>query len=446
MFAAKELMHVYGVRGLNVFIELWSVAFCIMGIISALFLTRAESRYRSLLIAAFTEELLCAGGDAIAGIFRGAPGPLAWTATHVGNYVSFISAFLLVATSTFYLCNRIREEGGTIGTTWPNLVESLAILMCILTSAGLFYHIDEDNLYRRENLYWLMHAFIAGVNLINAVVIIKNRRSLRASTQGFLLLYALLPLIASLFQAFIYGLNFSLIACTLGLMAAFIELQAYSSNTLLQRTEELARSQLELSESRITSFVSLVRPQFLFETLDTIRDLCDTDATRTKQALDSFSSLLHANLDSLASDMLVPIAKELEHVRTYLELVGMAHEDRIRSRIIMPVQYFSVPPLSVQMLVEHAVTYSLTPKDAPGNITVCTGEAQREYWVSVVDDGIGFDVAQADDVTHVSLRNTRTRLAQMCGGSLSVTSSPKGGTTVMMHIPKLKRRTRLMRA
>ncbi|MBR3315120.1 MAG: histidine kinase [Atopobiaceae bacterium] len=426
----------YGVRGLNVSIELWSAAFCIVGIISVLFLTRAESRYRTLFIAAFSEDLLCAGGDAIAGIFRGASGSLAWAATHVGNFFAFINAFMLVATSTLYLCARIKDEGGTIGATWPNVVESVATLMCILTATGLFYRIDENNLYHRENLYWLMHAFIAGVSLINAIIIFSNRGKLRPSTRGFLLLYTLLPFVASLFQAFIYGLNFSIIACTIGLMAALIELQAYSASALLQRTEELAQSQLQLSESRVTAFVSLVQPQFLFETLDAIRDLCDTDTTRTKQALDSFSSLLHANLDSLASDMLIPVTEELDHARTYLELVELAHEGRIRFRIIEPAQDFSVPPLTVQMLVEHAVTYSLAPKDAPGTITVCTGEALQEYWVSVVDDGIGFDVAQSDDVTHAGLRNSRTRLAQMCGGSLDVTSSPTSGTTVLMHIPK----------
>lgn len=59
--------------------------------------------------------------------------------------------------------------------------------------------------------------------------------------------------------------------------------------------------------------------------------------------------------------------------------------------------------------------------------------------VAVRDNGIGFDPSQQDTShSHVGLANVRTRLAEMCGASLTIDSTPGVGTTVTIALPERK--------
>ena len=50
---------------------------------------------------------------------------------------------------------------------------------------------------------------------------------------------------------------------------------------------------------------------------------------------------------------------------------------------------------------------------------------------------MGFDATVLmDEKKHIGLRNIRERLEKMCGGTLTVKSSPRHGTRVLISIPK----------
>ena len=53
--------------------------------------------------------------------------------------------------------------------------------------------------------------------------------------------------------------------------------------------------------------------------------------------------------------------------------------------------------------------------------------------LEVVDDGCGFDPAEAVDRTHFGLRGLDSLIAE-AGGTLSVASSPGHGTTVRLEV------------
>lgn len=236
---------------------------------------------------------------------------------------------------------------------------------------------------------------------------------------------------------FFYGLNFVIIAGVLGLIVVFFEMQQHSSRMLVERTEALARSQMEVSESRIAVMVSQIQPHFLFNTLDTIYGLVDEDTGLAKKAIASFSRYLRMNLDSLKHTSPVPVEREMEHVRTYLELERMSDEGRLSYDLDVQATGFLVPALSVQTLAENAVKHGLGSREHGGHIVIRTREQMNEHTVAVIDDGIGFDVGSSEDGDMgIGIANTRARLETMCGGTLDITSKPGVGTSVIMHIPK----------
>ena len=429
----------FGVRELNVSLELWGVAFSVVGLVCSLLLTRFQSDYRKTFAALFALNIVSEGGDAVAGICRGETGELAWIGTHVGNLSTFVAGFLLVAVLTMYLHSRLTEAKAPLSIIWLKCVTYSAILMCLFAALSMFYHIDENNLYHRSDLYWVSGAYIMVVFLIDAVLVLRNWRTLDPFSLFCMLFYTLSPAVSACIQVTIYGINFLAISSTLGLILIFMEMQVSSAAMYAERTKELAHSEVQLAESRMSAMVSQIQPHFIFNTLDTIYGLCDEDVERAKEAIASFSRYLRTNLASLRQTVPVPIATEMQHVRTYLELEKMADSNRLQYVLDVRVTGFLVPALSVQTLVENAVKHGLGGREEGGLVTVSTRELADEFAIRIVDNGVGFDtnaVLNDADSTHVGISNTKTRLADMCHGSLDIVSIPNEGTTVIIRIPK----------
>ena len=433
-------MHMFSVQELNIAIELWGAAFCLIGIASTLLFARVDGRYRNHMIAAFALGFLWASGDAFAGLYRGEPGNVAWIATHVGNAAAYICGFMLIVVIAAYLCDRIEEAGGSPYRWWRLAIAIGAAIMCLLTLFGVFYHIDDDNVYHRSDLYWISLAFVVAASSGIAVIATRERRWLGPMAHAVLFFFAAAPILAAAVQVSVYGVNLIMGVSILSLVLLFFEMQRHSSNMLVQRTEELARAQTEAAESRIAVMVSQIQPHFLFNTLDTIYGLCDEDPQLAKQAIASFSRYLRENLNSLKRTAPVPISAEMEHVRTFLELERTSDENRVEYEIDMQDSDFSVPALAVETIVENAVKHGIGGKVEGGTVVVRTRELPDEHTVTIIDDGVGFDTgAVIEGEAHVGLANTRSRLAVMCNGTMDVQSEPVVGTTVVIHIPKKER-------
>lgn len=427
----------FDVRELNVAIELWSVLFCVVGIVCTIFFSHIQPKYRYAFLAMFAFELTCVGGDALAGINRGLDGSFAWVATHVGNHMTFFGGFLLIAVLTTYLVIRIQADGGPHYRMWSRLIQLASIAMCICAALGVFFYIDSNNIYHRSELYWISNAFVVLLDAVNAVLVLRNRKLFNAYALFCMLFYTIAPIVSAIAQTLIYGINFNAITSTIGLVLLFLEMQASSAAAFAEQAEALARSEVELSDKRIAAMVSQIQPHFLFNTLDTIYGLCDEDVELAKEAIASFSRYLRTNLDSLRRTVPVPLMVEMEHVRTYLELERISDKNRLHYTLDIQATDFQVPALSVQTIVENAVKHGLGGREQGGTVVVRTQETDTSYLVVIEDDGIGFQTeSAAEGEMHVGIENSRMRLDAMCNGSLDITSELGKGTTATVRIPK----------
>ena len=101
---------------------------------------------------------------------------------------------------------------------------------------------------------------------------------------------------------------------------------------------------------------------------------------------------------------------------------------------------FRLPTLTLQPLVENAVTYGVRKSETGrGTVTIRSREYPDRWEVSVTDDGPGFvpDSLPGDsERSHVGLRNVRERLKHTCGGELRIDSVLGEGTTATIILPK----------
>ena len=189
------------------------------------------------------------------------------------------------------------------------------------------------------------------------------------------------------------------------------------------------------AEQRIQIMMSQIQPHFLYNTLATIRSLCLKSPETAAQTIDKFSRYLRQNLDTLSQSGLIPFRQELEHVKIYTE-IEMLMFPYIHIRYDIEDDYFMLPMLTVQPLVENAIRHGVRARDV-GQIDIIVRKKDSGHTITIADNGLGFDPSTIDtaDEKHIGIQNVRERLEKQCGGSLRVESRQGEGTEVTLIIP-----------
>ena len=138
------------------------------------------------------------------------------------------------------------------------------------------------------------------------------------------------------------------------------------------------------------------------------------------------------------------IAKEVnDYVKNYVEIEKIRFGDRLEVEYDIEATDFSVPPLSIQVIVENAIKHGIEKKVGGGTIKVSSGEDGRNIIVTIADNGVGFsddDIVQNEKKNgkrkHVGIYAATYRLENLCGGKLEYSSKRGEGTTATITIPK----------
>ena len=194
----------------------------------------------------------------------------------------------------------------------------------------------------------------------------------------------------------------------------------------------------ELEQSRISVMLSQIQPHFLYNSLTSVMDLCDSNPKQAKAAIADFADYLRGNLSSLKTENLISFRTELEHIQKYLRLEKLRFQDELEILYDIQVQDFMLPALSVQPLIENAVKHGVGQKVGGGIVSIHTHETEEHYVIRVIDDGVGFvDGEYAEDGgTHVGIENTKKRLEMMVNAQLEIESKKGEGTKATILIPK----------
>ena len=191
-----------------------------------------------------------------------------------------------------------------------------------------------------------------------------------------------------------------------------------------------------MAEQRIQIMMTQIQPHFLYNTLSTIQALCTTDPAKAGEITGKFSSYLRQNLSTLEYPGMIAFEKELEHTRTYADIERVRFPN-IRVEYRIEDSGFSVPPLSLQPIVENAIRHGVRIREE-GLVRVEVRKIGGGHEIVVSDNGVGFDVQTLgqNEGTHIGLKNVQERIMTMCGGSVEVESRLDEGTRVTIRIPE----------
>jgi two-component system LytT family sensor kinase len=205
------------------------------------------------------------------------------------------------------------------------------------------------------------------------------------------------------------------------------------------RQRELQASQLEtqLTRAHLHALEMQIQPHFLFNTLNSISELIHDDPEAAEVMVAQLGDLLRM---TIAGDgrQEVPLSRELDLVGAYLEIERTRFQDRltVKKQVEPDVLDALVPSLILQPLVENAIRHGLSPRVAPGTVTLTARRVGDRLRITVRDDGRGLPPPEQRR-ERVGVGNTRTRLRQAYGAGhrFELADAPGGGTQVLIEIP-----------
>jgi signal transduction histidine kinase len=380
----------------------------------------------------------------LAGIYfaYSAPGVSLWSESVVFNTTILGISMMLYMFFFTVMVNQFLNATKIIG-------DHVVVLSGVANAIFFMIPIITDVLFYDTWIWWIAIQLV--FNLVLIVCLIKEFTVSKTNLKWFYMI-AVLPLISFAVDAvgtcvgmWGGGLVSRYVFVALFAVAMIMVLQFIPHNiNSVAKAKELEMEKImlnsQLSESRIATMMSQIRPHFIYNTLGSIEQLCKIDPPKAGELVHNFAKYLRGNFGELDNPKPILMSQEMEHVHYYISIENVRFPD-MTFKFEMNSDDFRIPALTIQPIVENAIKHGLMKLQKGGTICVTSYETETDYCISVVDDGVGFDIdALIDERKHVGLRNIRERLKVMVNGKLEIESTIGVGTKVLVTIPKEDRK------
>ncbi len=229
---------------------------------------------------------------------------------------------------------------------------------------------------------------------------------------------------------------------------------ARSFNEMLDQIEGLIsreyEAQLSLNQAKYNALQAQINPHFLYNTLDTMSSIADIRGCPEVSSLcQSLSSIFRYSLDM--KNPLSTVAGEIVHLKNYIYVMNVRMREDIEYifDIEDTVLKSTMPRISIQPLVENALTHGLRGSRKKKKIRITAKKMGSDLMLSVEDNGIGIPEDElktllAPDREHhtksVGLNNIHSRMQILYGKEygIKIESHVGEGTKVSILIPSVR--------
>ncbi len=237
-------------------------------------------------------------------------------------------------------------------------------------------------------------------------------------------------------------------------------------NGMKKKIQELNAKQYILEvrerEAEIRMLQSQINPHFLHNTLDNIYCIAQIEEIEPIVVLTrNLSDMMRYSVNN--KSMFVALEDEVNHVKSYLEILNVRYENRIRLEVDIPEELLKaqVVKLLLQPLAENACIHGILPKEGyQGTIWLQVMRKDEILEIQMEDDGVGLleEVReQLNTMMKKQVRSVRTpknkgfgialvnvndriQLLDGPGFGIRLENRPNGGTKVIA-VQKYRRET-----
>ena len=203
-----------------------------------------------------------------------------------------------------------------------------------------------------------------------------------------------------------------------------------------RRVQEYNRLRERMILAEQMALKAQITPHFLFNSLNSVMDLVDTNPTAANETLQNLADLYRYILSSTKLDV-VPIIEEVTAIQNYLQVEKSRFSDKLTYTVDVDkdLEYCEIPPMLLQPIVENAVNYGA--KDTGEiDISIRLYKGKENLIIRIEDSGdTAFDPVRVATGKGTGLKNVEGRLFAMYHRRIGFESKKGGGLVVTMAIP-----------
>ncbi len=184
-------------------------------------------------------------------------------------------------------------------------------------------------------------------------------------------------------------------------------------------SSEWRRSIVLEAEARVSALQALIRPHFLFNSMNTIASLTRTNPEQAEEAVEDLADLLRANLN--ASKNLTTLKEELEVAAIYQRIEKLRLGDRLAVRwdvAELPMRAL-IPSLTIQPLLENAIYHGIELLPDGGVVNVCGKRVDDDLRIDI-SNPVAPDQARKKDGNKMAMANIQQRFELAYGNRATV--------------------------
>jgi two-component system, LytTR family, sensor histidine kinase AlgZ len=200
-------------------------------------------------------------------------------------------------------------------------------------------------------------------------------------------------------------------------------------------SSEWRRSIVLEAQARVSALKALIRPHFLFNSMNTIASLTRSDPRQAEEAVEDLSDLMRANLGG-ARDK-TSLKEELELAAIYQRIEKLRLGDRldIRWNVAELPMRAQIPSLTIQPLLENAIYHGIEQLPEGGRITV-SGRREGNYIAIDISNPLVAGASRKTGGNRMALANIRQRYELAYGTRASMdVRQDNGAYTVSLRFP-----------
>ncbi len=185
-------------------------------------------------------------------------------------------------------------------------------------------------------------------------------------------------------------------------------------------SSEWRRSIVLEAQARISALQALIRPHFLFNSMNTIASLTRSDPSRAEEAVEDLADLLRANLGG-AKDR-TTLKEELEVAAIYqrIEKLRLGERLSVSWKVDDLPMRALIPSLTIQPLLENAIYHGIELLPDGGQVTVSGARTNDDLEIEIRNP-VPLDQPAKKDGNQMALSNIRQRFELAYGTKATVT-------------------------
>jgi hypothetical protein len=183
----------------------------------------------------------------------------------------------------------------------------------------------------------------------------------------------------------------------------------------------LTRLERSRAEAELQALKNQIDPHFMFNSLNTLSYLIDTEPTRARE-FNEHLALVYRYILRNRDRRLVHLREELDFVRNYFALLELRFGGALRLEVRLEEALLErrlLPPISLQVLLENAVKHNAFSDDAPLSILVTATQDS----IVVQNERRPRELARPS--SRVGLQNLGDRYRLLTERDITITSDPR---------------------